>query len=648
MNRERHVALETVFLSAGFVLGAILSWAIVRWWPVSYEPIEAAKSLGIVSVTTLLNHPKHMEALYYAVFIVAVPSTAILCWLLYNRISSGAFVPSRAATYVEDSRPFPVLGCAVASLVAIYLTYYGAYFTTNWINSWYLFSEEGEVVSWAYSILSGEVLYRDNFSPYGPLMPYLLALMMKLFGATVFTSRLYAYLTYAVTAALIVVMSFAVLRQRWQALLTSLLLLSAFFPVKNSVNATPLRQFLGMLALFVFYRYMLKGSRKALVAAGLVAGAAFLYSQENGVAALVAVVSLWGVKAISNRGELKNILVDASYFIAAFLVAILPFMVYFYANGALGAFLSTIYEYPKLALMGFAAIPAPNLVEQARLFMDGKAALPYFLYSILFSLPPLVYAVAFGVFGVLRLKGRFTSRDAFFFLVTVYGAIIFRSALGRSDGFHFVQVFAPSAFVLAYLSGVSLGAASESRVKMPTLRYMAIFVLPLIFANANFMTTFYEETAENILSVNTVGIVEKIFPEPRPGLVTTSFPELGGIYVPPEVAYHVAELKNFAGRISWDDGVYVLGNSSLTHVLIDRPNPTRFDMYYWAGTTRLQEEVVADLERRKPRYVVVEPGGLLDNIARETQVPVINDYVFSTYQRAQGFYYGTFAVYERG
>ncbi len=641
---ERYTAVELLAVFLGLLAGISLSLVVISLWPVSTEALDKARELGVVSITILSGYPKAMEVQYYLIFLFFTPVTAAIFWAVYRYMLSKWEWEQFECAAVSAS-PIRCRWFVATALAALFLSFHAAYFTSYWINEWYLFGEQGENISWAKAILSGKVLYRDTFCLYGPLMQYGLAFFMDTFGVTLWSARLYAFFTYALTALIIGTVPLIVLRRPLHAALLALTLLAFYFPVKLSVNATPLRLFIPFVGFYLLYRYVSSPKRYLVLLSGAVTGVAFLYSQENGLAAILATFALL-IVSVPVRGveKIRSALLEAVLFILGFLAVIAPFIIYFALNNALWPFLQTIFEYPRYVMLGYAAVPAPDIFSAVKGFVAGEVPIGRLRYPVVFAMPPVIYALGLLAIALNVFKGRYSRRELFFFTVLTYGVITFRSALGRSDGFHLVQVYAPAFFVLAYLADFSLGDLPGRKARVKALiMFIVIFALPALFL----LTNFNKKAPREFVRVNITEITGKFSAVPRPGLVQVDAPETGGVYMPRSTAAHVGELLELKERLTGADKVYVFGNVPFYYFMLDKRNPTRFDYPYWAVTTGMQAEIVRDLVRNKPDYILykLDRMDMIDDMPPSIQVPLVYRHIMENYALDTRFHYRGFRVF---
>ncbi len=152
----------------------------------------------------------------------------------------------------------------------------------------------GREVYVPYEILKGRMLYRDIAYPYGPLVPYLQALMVAVFGLHLVAFYIFglvcaltiAYLAYGIARSVLppagsLAVSVVCLTQGF-----SQFLFNYVFPYSYAAVVGLL---LGLATLYFLLAFLDTGSRRQLAMASLVAGLALLCKQEFGAAALLAV-----------------------------------------------------------------------------------------------------------------------------------------------------------------------------------------------------------------------------------------------------------------------------------------------------------------------------------------------------------------------
>src|SRR6266851_2789764 len=163
-----------------------------------------------------------------------------------------------------------------------------ALFWVTWAHWGSIQVDCGREVYVPYEILRGKLLYRDLWYPYGPLEPYISALLLKLFGEQL--GVLYFLgLSLAIACALVLFDLGKMLSGRPVGLTAALILLfQAFgFTIFNYIFPYTYSASMGLLfslvCLLLTLRHVLGRAGRNLAFAGLAAGMALITKQEMGI-----------------------------------------------------------------------------------------------------------------------------------------------------------------------------------------------------------------------------------------------------------------------------------------------------------------------------------------------------------------------------
>jgi hypothetical protein len=113
--------------------------------------------------------------------------------------------------------------------------------------------------------------------------------------------------------------------------------------------------------------------------------------------------------------------------------------------------------------------------------------------------------------------------------------------------------------------------------------------------------------------------------------------ERGGVYYDPETARALVSIRDFL-EVHTKPGeyVYFFPNEAAYYFLSNRRNPTRYSFSYSAVTAAQRKELVGDLEKNKPEYVVYSRDTWrVDNIMEDVQVPEVVRYLQDNYRMYQ-------------
>lgn len=620
MNDDRLVLQQMLVLCAGLAIGIAAAYG-VSLLPIPYGgDVEAARRLGLVSLTVLEGYSKTRDIVNYLALITLPIGCAMLFWYLWARGERyGRLRLARAGTEAVGGTIGRRQLIAVLSVI-VFLSFNINYFYKP-VSGWLFLGEEGINLFAASSILSGGVFSADFSTGYGPMLVYPLALLMKLAGPTLLTDRIYTYLLNLTAYGIITIFFFRTMRSKLVFAVSVLLYFSVFHPfVAESPNTTYLRVALGLLSLLLVGGYLETGSRRHLWIGGVVAGQSLLFSQEVGICAVIALAAVLFIANFPQQswrrftGEMLQVA-------CASVVSVAPMLLYLAYKGALATFLFELAYYPKLYTMGYSALKFPTLTTLFTAPIAGQALFPYWLIAI--------YLVA-AVWLLPQLcLGRVGSRTLMPVAVLVMGLLLYRSALCRSDFYHLFFAAQP-AFVLFFLL-LDRAVTSGGDGRAPQLRRIGVVSLFALF----YLTLFLFPGFRRYIVMDFVTKAGDIRSKWNRQEVGYQFlaNRTGGVPIGEELVGSATKIYNFLIRnTSPGEYVYFYPNEAGYYFLFDRKNPTRYAFSYQSITSEQRREIIRDLESKKPRFVVFSRNvWLIDDIPPEVQVPELHEYLFVNY-----------------
>ena len=591
------------------------------------KEIIDAKKLGIMSLTILDNYPKSRDILNYFAILFFPLFFSLGGWFLW---ASGDRKKALQDMFLSDDKVLRKGKSWIFCLIMVVLFYLIIYFSLsrifqpNW--GWPFLAEEGEILAWAHSILSGGVYGKDFFCLYGPMLIYPLAWMMKIFGATIPVERVYTFLLNISAYTIICAFLYKTLRFKTIFILSFFIYFVIFAPFGYlSPNTSLLRVSLGLLPLLVAYIYMENGNKYLLTLTGLVVGQSFLFSQEVGLCALFSLTCVFSIKGFIRR-EWKIFRRDVVNIYLACFISTLPFLIYFFTKDSLGFFFESLYGYPKLVILGFGGLPFPDLEK----FLKNPFAASHFIFY--FTIFTYIFSAIFIVTSISLKKND--NKTFLKISLLVFGALLFRVALGRSDMDKAFFV-SPPAFLLLFLTlDASIASALKSESgAFKKANYLLISLLValfvIMFVKVDVNKRHLKEVRYELNKFEKKWKVDKTMGEKIPEL------ERSDIYFESPDKIIVKKIHEFlASNTEPDDYVYFFPNEAVYYFLFNRRNPTRYAMSYLAVTREQRLELVADLEKNKPVYVIYTINTWRpDNILENVQVPEIYSYILKKYQR---------------
>lgn len=621
---DRLALTHWAVLAAGCLAGLVAALLIGNI-PFDFSrELAEARLLGISSLTILNGYPKSRDVLSYALIILLPTTVSVGCWLVWSRGRRVDLAALFSCSDTDLSVPSPrrfVLALAIL-LVCLLLKFNINNFYEP-AGGWAFLGEEGQFLADVQFLLNGGDYARDFFCLYGPLVVYPLAWAMELFGASVLVGRFYTYLLSLIAAVILITLLNRTIRGRTLFIVASLLMGALFISGGGRTNATLLRVMLGFVPLLILYLY--SGSERKLPAlsAGVSLGFSLLFSQEVGLCACIATGAYLGLEAHATAAY-RRLIRQAALIAAGCSLVVLPMLGYFYRQGSLGRFFESLYGYPRLVTLGYGSLPFPSFRQFLAAPLSSGAYFPYWMIA--------VYLLAAISLLVLLFLGH-RNRDMHFRgALLVFGLLLFRAALGRSDESHYFFAL-PPALLLAFLmlDDAVRGLATCSLKAVETGRRMLIgalmLSLVLLFGTSRVLR-------ENIVNTFTeLRHFSSKFSVQERGAALSQLSR-GGTFYDPATAEDLVKIGTALDRYTKPgDYVFFFPNEAAYYFLFNRRVPTRYVHAYFAITTAQRREMVAELEQNKPAYVVYSlDTWRIDDIAEDVQVPEVAGYLREKYR----------------
>ncbi len=280
----------------------------------------------------------------------------------------------------------------VALVSYLYLSLYSHYlFATNPGN------DEG-LMSGAWRIMHGQMIYRDFFQVFFPGDFYLMAWLYRLFGFGIVVSNYIIIIMSCIISVLLYHISRLVIK-RWYAVLAPLLFLTFGYTEWFTLNYYIPSTITLLLALIVLDRFMHTDKSLYLYLAGLLAGLTMLILQSTGVYMIVILTPLIyftyvpGTAGRDQQSVRRQRLYASLKFLSGAAVPCVLMLVFLAANGAFLPFLRDQYTlfvlYPKINLFYMKPVASLRyIVEPLKLlFIFTLAASLFLLFTKRYHLP---------------------------------------------------------------------------------------------------------------------------------------------------------------------------------------------------------------------------------------------------------------------
>jgi hypothetical protein len=627
-SEERAYLFEWCLLMGGAATGLALAWVLVGFrWSIPGE-LERARELGIVSLTTIYGYPKSRDLVAYGLTLGLPAIGAVLLWLLgrgssdlgRNTLACGFNPPTRGVWLVV----------ALSLLASIFFGWHmTAMLSPRWdtgVGSWIFLGEEGATLAWVQSIIGGGIYGRDFFSLYGPMFIYPLVWLMNLFGHTVLVERAYKLALDVLATGMLGFVLARTLRSNWLAL-GFVLLVCMLYPVLYfpSANTTILRTVLGIVPVACIALWANTRQKTPFIAGGFLLGQSLLFSHEAGFCSALAIAAMFLFDQRDGQRALFAKLRVSAIFFSIVLVSMAPMLGFLLLNGAGTGLVDIVYRYPNMVMLGFGGLPFPSLRD----WMSGDFKECWFHFAVI-----TVYSATMVALCVAWLRGVRSARFLFAMGLLVYGILLFRMAIGRSHDMQTMKVMLPAIILTALWMDELWAYWRRNRAMDIRSAFMlAAFTALLVnFVNGICLNPFVRS---NIAAAWEYAFtIDGKFSASNVNAETAADLPRAGIFADKPAVDSLRQINRFVSENTRPlEYVYFFPNEAIYYFLFNRSNPTRYPIAYFATPYDRQREVIRDLEKNRPRYVLhSRETWRVDAIQEVIQIPFIVDYLKGRYR----------------
>ncbi len=559
-------------LSNGILVGIYLL-ILINNFTTTLFPLLALVLVPMVYVFigplgNIRRSPGHL-ILSLAIF---VPTNSALLLLLGAVSGVLAFLLRNKNLFAKTSFLYPVIFVVIAAYNPLYFL--------GHLDS----VEEGFWLGWLSGLQDGKVLYRDIAAYHPPMIVWIINAAQSVIGASIENTRLVLHILQVVGMVMYYALVSRVLDKKLSRFVVLLVALSlTAIMVRNNVE---FRLGVGLLSLALLPMPLLAGAVAALSA---------LTSVEVGVSAAAATLA---VLMLSSK-RLPNV---SKYLLGVSIVA-LPVAIYFLARGALLPAITQITFYAKAFSEGYFNLPIDRGTTSA--FIHWHFVNQYV------SAYPFYWELARGAilvalcFIVSKFKPQdLQNKHKIALALAIFGLLVFRSAMGRSDYYHLLFPLLVALPLLFYTL-----ETINKKYLVPIFSILLVFVFFRNIVHASFIEA-------KLYGLQTYG---RIVGETEQ-VLTPSQRDL------------VEYLKN---NTNADQPLFVFPWNPEVYFLSDRPNATAHYTPYGFFDETYQKEMVAQIESTKP-VIIYNPEMKFANLAPGA-LEIVNSYILSTYSEVTSF-----------
>lgn len=485
--------------------------------------------------------------------------------------------------------------------------------------------EEGFFLGWIQRLIEGQSLYKDVAIYHPPLITWGMYLISQFTGFSLYSERLFLHLLQVLGAIIYFFFLKKLLNNTWIIVIIMVLFLSFTSTlVRNNVEIRTASSLLSLLFLFGYFQT--KKVRYLLIT-GISAAIALFTSIETGLAAILTLfiaLNLFPVNKFFSFSQIKtNVLL-----LGGLALGSLPFVATIFLQKGFFDFINQISFYASIFSKGYFNSPIERSISLSyfhwHIFNQYLSSNAFFWEaSRLILVGCLIY------FSAKWFIGRSLElREKYIFTTVLFGLILFRAALGRSDWYHLLFVLPIAIIVLGY-------ATEKLSNYKPTVAALLAFALLFFFARPSVNSVFLES---QFFKFQTYG---KVFGEYN----NYSFPRGSGILVGSEVDTKIMDslVDAVQSKTSKQDTIFAYPWMPEIYFYADRLNATSFDTPYAFFSDGHQQKMINELKSNRPKLIVYNKemnfGGLtLDSL------PLVHKFILDNYEQITS--YGPYQILE--
>lgn len=477
--------------------------------------------------------------------------------------------------------------------------------------------DEGQLGAWIAHMGRGAHIYKDFYAAYGPFYIYPLFLLSKFFSPSVFIIRIFYMVISTFLAVLIsrlIIHKLKIPHFLWIFAMILLVVIPGF----------GIRQGIGLLCILMAYLAMEKRNYFYSIASGLLLPGSFLVSSEIGIFSTV-ICSIFFIYNLLVTENITTVVKKLFIIIASSACLLIIFFVWANSQGWFYPYVNSIIT--DLTIYSSIALPIGQNFPNALALMPHSFSIISWIKYIVSQQMLLYWLIFFYIvtffYFIIRIILRKTEKnETLIFLVAIYGLFLSEILIGRSGHFNFTL---PPVFILfAYYLNILIQSFKLS--KKTSERYAALFVITIIIFFSVRILSIYRPHFSRILLLPKAITSQKNNPK-----------FVGSIFISPGQAKMIRTMKDFIDKNTKEnDKVFFFSNSAMMYLLVQRENPTLYDLPEVANTVEKRREVLNSLKKDRTKYIIYDTLAYsVDGVSNRMRLPEVFDYIKKNYSKTK-------------
>lgn len=478
--------------------------------------------------------------------------------------------------------------------------------------------EEGFLLAWVQRLINGESLYKDVFVYHPPLIPWGMYLFSKIQGFNLYSERLFLHLLQVAGGIIYFFLVKKIIKNIWVTAFCFFVFLGiTSSTVRNNVE---IRVALPLLSLLCFYHFFEAKKWFWLFISGLLSGVSILLSFETGLVSLLVLplaLNLFSGSKFFSRVRLK----ENMQFFAGVILILAPFFIYLNLVGALDGFLEQTYFYAGAFSKGYFNSSLERSVSHS--YFHFSVFDEYLDSVTIFWETSKLTFIGFMIFGLYKFfaKLQFSKEEISVSTLALFGLILTRSSLGRSDFSHLLFVSVIAILLIFY-------SLSKLLKTNKILSIILMFFIVIVMGRPWISNAFLEQA---LFKFETYG---KVFGEYKNYNFERGQGALIGMEIDTQPVFEL--VKYIESNSTKDDKIFVYPWNPEIYFYTDRVGATQIDTPYAFFKPSFQSLMVKQLENSNPKFIVYNPEMKFGNLTPQA-LKQVDDYINLEYKSERIF-----------
>ncbi len=485
--------------------------------------------------------------------------------------------------------------------------------------------DEGQFAGWISHMMAGKYLYKDVYAAYGPFYIYPIYILSKIFSPTVFIIRLVLMVVYTFLATIIA-------QKILKTLKVSYLLQVFCIVCLLVVPGFGMRQGIGLLSIFLAYISLTHKNYKFDFILGVSVASAFLISSDMGIFSFLVVGLLLVFDMLGEDRKMSLVLNRVLMFTLGIAVIFVGFFIWSASEGWFYSYVNSITT--DLTVYSGIALPNgqnyPNLLEMVPSslsivswvkFLVSQQMLLYWLSTF--------YILTFIYLFIKFVLRKINQIDVLIFGISFFGFLLSTILIGRSG--HFSFTLSPMFILSAYF--VQLLYSYYVETKKKSEKIICLFIMLILFSFSLRIISVYRPHFADVVKIPGAIVADRS---------KTKF--VGPIAISKKQEKSFQTIKSFIDqRTRPNEDVFFLGNEPLMYLIVNRADPTRYDLPEVADIKEKRLEILNDLILKKTRYIIYDlDSWSVDGVSNYSRLPEVVDYINKNYTKSR---FANFIIY---